>query len=163
MRLPRSAIAAVVALSILAAPVRAHPLHTTYTELSIYHSGSSVRALIRVFADDFSATVIRNYPVARRSDRDFQRAAYTYVAHRFRIIDERGVTYALGWCGLRRQANFIWLCLGSDTLSNGVKGKLVNQLLNEVFTDQINIVRVSAEGRTMHILFAQGDSAKPLR
>ncbi len=142
---------------------RAHPLHTTYSELTISRDGRSARALIRVFADDFSATVVKTFPAARRSPSDFERAAYTYIARHFRLTDRRGVPYALRWCGLRKNANFMWLCVGSDHLSAGDRPQLTNGLLDDVFTDQINIVRVSADGRTSHILFARGDGPKQIR
>ncbi|MEO8577118.1 MAG: DUF6702 family protein [Gemmatimonadales bacterium] len=159
----RAVVIAIATACTIPAEARAHPLHTTYTELSISRDGRSARALIRVFADDFTATVLKAYPAGRRSSRDFERAAFTYAAHRFRIISTRGTLYTLGWCGLRKEANFIWLCVGSDRLAPGDHLKLTNHLLDEVFNDQINVVRYSHRENVGHLLFAQGDGSKALR
>ncbi len=163
VRIPWGKATFAMALSGAVVPMRAgaHPLHTTYTELTI-SGGHTARAMIRVFADDFTAIVLRAYPVAKRSPRDFERAAYTYVARRFALVDSAGTRYSLGWCGLRREANFIWLCVGSDHFSADGRPQLVNRLLNEVYSDQINVVRVSTNGRRRLLLFARGDGAKPL-
>ncbi len=160
IRIVGLALAALIALSPSVAG--AHPLHTTYAELTFGPGRGTVRAMIRLFVDDFSATVIRNYPIATRTPRDFERAAYTYVAHRFRLIDPRGAGYQLGWCGLRRESNYIWVCIGSDNFSATGPLRLADQLMHEVFEDQINLVRVSANGKSDHMLFSGDDGPKKL-
>ncbi len=151
-----------LAAPVVPVPARAHPLHTTYAELSFGPKPGMVRAMIRLFADDFTATVLKNYPSAAQSPRQFERAAYTYAAHRFRLADARGAPYPLGWCGLRRVANFIWVCLGSDHFAPSGPIQLGDQLMHEVFEDQINLVRVSARGRSEHMLYTGADGLKRL-
>lgn len=162
-RLKASLCAALFAGALVPTDAWAHPLHTTYAEVTVWPRNGMLRAMIRVFADDFRATALRSYPSGARSSRDFERASYTYAARRFRLTDAHGASIPLGWCGLRRDGNFIWLCIGSDHFSATGKLQLTDELLQEVFSDQINLVKLTAGGRTDHLLFAGGSGPKEIK
>lgn len=158
-------ILAVILLFAAARPllVEAHPLHTTLTELVVSPDGRSARASIRVFADDFHATIVRRLPPAVSSPKAWDQGAFAYIVERFGISDAAGSAFSLKWCGLRRERDVYWLCIDGALESARGGLRISNGLMQDVFTDQINIVRVTRNRRVMHLLFAHGDRSKSVR
>lgn len=149
-----------------AAPVRdarAHPLHTTLTELTEDRTLGSVRAMIRVFADDFGTAVARHAsgrPLAPGAAWDA--AAFAYVASTFTVTDRAGRSVALRTCGIRRTGELVWLCVEATSAGGLAPLKVRNALLTDLFDDQVNVVQAVMAGSRRSVLFTRGDRAKTL-
>jgi len=63
-------------------------------------------------------------------------------------------------CGTRRQGDLLWLCAESTTPARRLA--LRDQMLCELFADQVNVVRVTDGVTTRSILFTRGDREKPI-
>jgi hypothetical protein len=132
----------------------AHPLHTTLTEVTVTPS-RTIRATVRVFADDLGAGMGKTRSVSADSD------VAAYVAKGL-VLYDANQPLALRACGVRRQADLLWVCL-ETALTGGVdRVSLRNSLLGETFKDQINIVQVASGGAKRSLVFTRDDPAKRL-
>jgi 4-hydroxy-3-methylbut-2-en-1-yl diphosphate synthase IspG/GcpE len=140
--------------SLCAGRLDAHPLHTTLTEVTITPS-RTIRATVRVFADDLAAGMGKTRRVALDAD------VATFVTKGLALYDaERPL--ALRVCGIKRQADLLWVCLETAIAGAVDKVSLRNSLLGETFKDQINIVQVASSGAKRSLVFTRDDGAKRL-
>jgi len=155
------ALAATLAAGLLgAAPnVGAHPLHTSLTTLAYDGAARQVVATVRVFAADLDQALARAVPhAAAASDGD----RFAYVRRGLGLWDDTGRPLPLAWCGARRTSDVVWLCVRAP--ASGLAGVRVrNQLLVELFADQVNIVSAQDGARHISLLFTRGAKAKPVR
>jgi len=143
-----------VLLSLSAVRVDAHPLHTTLTEVTITPS-KTIRATVRVFADDLGAGMGKTQSVSADPD------VAAYVAKALVLYDANR-PLALRACGVRRQADLLWVCLETALIGATDKISLRNSLLGETFKDQINIVQVASGAAKRSLVFTRDDGAKRL-
>jgi hypothetical protein len=142
-------------------PADAHPLHTTLAQVTVDPRSNAAVVRIRVFAGDFAAAVAksrgRSAPV---DDRVSDAESFAYLSTTFRVTDGAGKPVAVAFCGSRREGDVVWLCLKAE----GASGELsvVDQMLCELFADQVNIVQSVAGSRKSSVLFTKGDGGKRL-
>jgi len=153
--------AAVVLLAVR--PAASHPIHTTMSELSYDASRRTITLLVRAYADDFGATVARRTGARLASDGTPPPAAtLDYLSRTLELVDAGGLRLPLAWCGARRRDEAIVVCVRA-TASAPVRGaRLRNALLSDAFSDQVNVVRVSSDGRTTTLIFTRGDDVRAL-
>jgi hypothetical protein len=133
-----------------------HPMHTAVAEISYDPTGRAAAVLIRVFADDFAAALITSEGVASDS------AMSRYVRGRFALVDRSGRPLPFRWMGAERAGDVVVLRLQVPAPAGLAHAKVLSTLLSERFGDQVNIVRVSYDGRATTLLFTPGDLAKTL-
>ena len=149
------------AISLGARSEAAHPLHTTLVQLTYDARGRVLEGIIRVFAGDSAAAVAKRGGVATpNDDRVTDAAAFAYVSGTFRLSDAAGHAVPLAWCGSRRAIDLLWLCVRAATASAPQALELSDQMLCELFDDQINIVQSVAGEKHASMLFTKGDGAK---
>lgn len=135
----------------------AHPLHTTLADVQLDRRTGEVRVMVRVFADDLDAAVVRSGALAPVTDAG--RGAY--VSARLALSIEQSHSVSLQPCGVNRQANLLWICLRGRA---GTAGTLSasDALLVDVYADQVNLVQAT-DGRVKRtVLFTRGDHPKPI-
>jgi hypothetical protein len=155
---------ALAVLVLLVPAVRAafaHPLHTTLTRLSYDASTRVLSVSVRVFADDFGAAVMGRAGAAGAAAPP-DSAMRRYVAGRFALVSARGTSVPLGWCGMRRDGEALFLCLRAMDQPTPSGARMRNALLAELFADQVNIVQASYGGTTRTMLFTPRDPTKLL-
>ena len=158
---PRAALAIALLVAASARPIDAHPLHTTMTELSYDPAARMVNVSLRVFADDFTAVVMAGR--AHRADvTPPDSAMLRYVTSRFSLVAPGTGRVALRWCGARRDGLVILICLRGAVRGPPAGATMSNALLTEMFSDQVNIVQASYEGRRRTLLFTPRDGMKAL-
>jgi hypothetical protein len=152
---------AMVTFSLGALDVSAHPLHTTLVQLTYAEGSRQLEGSIRVFAGDFAAAVAqRNGAAMPTDDRVSDAAALAYVTKTFTLTDASGRVVPLAWCGSRRAGDVLWLCVRASNVPALHALRLSDQMLCELFDDQINIVQATAGGRRASMLFTKGDGLK---
>lgn len=139
-------------------PLGAHPLHTTITELTEDRAKGTVRAMVRVFADDFGTVVARRSRGAPLSDAN----AFAYVSNTFSFIDRTGRVLSVQSCGIRRTADLVWVCMEARAPSGLAPLSVRNAVMCDLFDDQVNVVQGTVSGARRSLLFTKGDRAKPL-
>ena len=165
----RRRLAAALVIAVLGTPAArradAHPLHSTITELVLEPARGTVRATVRVFADDLRSAVLRSTR-GRSHSLDgpvFDAAALLYATSVVSIRTARGQTVALRSCGVRRTGDLVWLCLEGEMPRDAGVPQVRNAMLCELYEDQVNVVQSTMEGTRRSLLFVRGDSFKPLR
>jgi hypothetical protein len=139
----------------------AHPLHTTLVQLTYDERAHVLDASIRVFAGDFAAAVAKRTRAAMpNGDRVADADARVYLSNTFRVVDAAGREVTLQWCGSRRAGDVLWLCVRATGIASASTLTLSDQMLCELFDDQINIVQSVAGEKHTSTLFTKGDGAK---
>ena len=151
-------IAAAMTLLSPTRPLMAHPLHTTITEVTEDRARGTVRAVVRVFADDFGTIVARRTRGAPLSDAN----AFAYVSSTFSFVDRTGRMLAVQPCGVRRTSDLVWVCVEARSPAGLAPLSVRNATMCDLFDDQVNVVQASVGGTRRSLLFTKGDRAKPL-
>jgi hypothetical protein len=151
----------VTALALHPREANAHPLHTTLVQLTFDERAHVLVGSIRVFAGDFAAAAAKHGGArAPDDDRVTDSAAFAYVSSTFRLTDAAGRPVVLQWCGSRRTNDLLWLCVRAASTSSPRALELSDQMLCELFDDQINIVQAVSGEKHASSLFTKGDGAK---
>lgn len=129
----------------------AHPMHTSVTEIAIAADGRSLTVAVRVFADDFTAA-------AGAEDS----AAAAYVGAKLVLVDRTGRKLGLRWERREPVGDAFILWFRSDAPAGLSGARLRNALLCDRFQDQINVVRLTREGRAATLLFTPGAATQTL-
>jgi hypothetical protein len=146
---------ALVALAL--AGGRAHPMHTTVTEVVQADARGHVSIQVRVYVDDLRAAV-RPPDGAAAADSAMAR----YLRATFALADRAGRPVRLWWVGAEPTGDVILLRLRGE-VPGGLRGARVTSLvLCERFEDQVNVVRAEYAGRATTVLFTRGETAKVL-
>lgn len=126
-------------------------------EITIDRARGTLRLIVRVFADDFATALARAKTAGSWDER-----AEVYVAGAISVADDRG-RLVLRDCGTRRQGDLLWLCAETTlTQTQSRRVTLRDQMLCELFADQINVARVTDGSATRSMLFTRGDAGKPI-
>lgn len=132
-----------------------HPLHTTHTELVATGDGR-VAVEVRAFTDDLRRAV------ARTEGGFDDSATARYVRGRVQLWDPRGRLLSLSWREQRVEGDITRLSLSADAPA-GLSGSVIRQeMLTEMFDDQVNVLQARYAGRRVSLLFVTGDRGKPL-
>ena len=132
----------------------AHPLHTALTEISYQAATSEATIRIRVFADDLGASLPPTNEVT--ADTVMSRYARATLA----LINGSGRPSLLRWEGVDTVGDLVVLRLRTKLDGGLAHARVLSAVLWERFPDQVNIVRVSTDGRVSTLLFTRGDRAK---
>jgi hypothetical protein len=144
-------------LALALAGGRAHPMHTTVTEVVQQDPRGHVSIQVRVYVDDLRSAVI---PPDGTAGADSAMARYLRAT--FALADRTGRPVRLTWSGAEPNGDVILLRLRGE-VPGGLAGSRVTSLvLCERFEDQVNVVRAEYAGRTTTVLFTRGATAKVL-
>jgi len=154
-------------LACSASPSRAdaHPIHSTITELVSDPARGTVRATIRVFADDLRSAVLRS-ALGRTLPANgpaWESAVLAYASSAFSLQGSRGRALPLRSCGVRRTADLVWLCVEAGVGRDAGPLRVRNAMLCELYEDQVNVVQGSVGGSRRSLLFVRGDGLKEMR
>ena len=160
-RVVAAAVATLVLVATAPRSARAHPLHTTLTELSIDTSGV-VEIRLRAFVDDFSAAVSGSREMPRPPFRiPSDSATARYLSSRLLLHDASGRSARLTLTTLRREGDVVWVTLRATGVRSLAGARLTNTVLFERYDDQVNIVQASIAGRRRTLLFTPRDGRAP--
>ena len=157
----RTGAVVTLAVALTAAAFRmatAHPLHTTLTEISVDGTRHTLRATVRLFADDLAAALAK-HPALRGANLNDRGAAYVAATL---SLSSGTLPLSMRSCGVRRSGDLLWVCIESTIPNAPVQLRARNPLLVEAFNDQVNIVQVGDGPNRRSVLFLKGDGEKPL-
>ena len=148
----RFAVAA-FALVVVAQPLTAHPLHTSFTDIARERSGH-VAISIRLFADDFGATLdsLGKLPAARGSTLDA--VVRAYFERSVALVDRSGAQVPLMWCGMNSTEGLTFLCARSVEPVSEKSLRFRNKLMFDRFSDQLSIVRWTSNAKTRTLVLS---------
>ena len=144
-------------LALALAGGRAHPMHTTVTEVVQEDARGQVSIQVRVYVDDLHSAVL---PPDGTAGADSAMARYLRAT--FALADRAGRPVRLTWAGAEPTGDVILLRLRGE-VPGGLAGSRVTSLvLCERFEDQVNVVRAVYAGRAATLLFTRGETSKVL-
>ncbi|HVT39203.1 MAG TPA: DUF6702 family protein [Gemmatimonadaceae bacterium] len=159
----RAAGAALAALMVFSRLAVAHPIHTTLTVITPDEAGRVLTLNIRVFVDDFSASVARFAGRTPPADSSvLPDEARRYVHAHFSVSGRTGEAVALEPCGVSRSREVYWLCFRARLPSSVHGAKVRNQMLTELHADQVNIVQLEDGALRRSFLFTRGSDPSAL-
>ena len=162
---------AIVALATMAGVMRSstaeahagrHALHTTMTELRYEDRAGTVRATVRMFADDLGGALRRRGATSAPDSPAGAAATLAYLSQTFALSTADGRVLPLHLEGIHRTGDLLWVTVTSAPVA-GLGGlRIRNALLMDVFADQVNIVQVADRGTKRSLLFTRGAGTKTL-
>ena len=148
-----------VVLAFALAGGRAHPMHTTVTEVTQEDVRGHISIQVRVYADDFHSAGVDS---AAASSAAADSAMARYLRGTFALTDRTGRPVRLAWAGAERSGDVILLRLRGEVPGGLAGARVTSLVLCERFEDQVNVVRAEYAGRTATLLFTRGETAKAL-
>ncbi len=136
---------------------RAHPMHTTVTEVLQEDARGHVSIQVRVYVDDLRSAVS-----ARDGTAGADSAMARYLRGTFALADRTGRPVRLTWTGAEPVGDVILLRLRGEVPGGLAGARVASLVLCERFEDQVNVVRAEYAGRTTTLLFTRGETAKAL-
>ena len=165
-------VLAAVATAATSAPARpAHKFHTSFTRVEYDASAQSVEITIRTFADDLESILTRRHRRSVRlgKDKEAERLVFEYLKNNFELqtggggAREATRSVELRWVGMELRADAAWLYVEGHVQGGLGGARLRNQLLFDLFEDQVNLVNVLYEGKKSDLVFKRGDGAQVIR
>jgi hypothetical protein len=133
----------------------AHPIHTTLTKATVEKNAITMQ--VRVFADDFSATVAKF--AGRPTPRDSSVSpedVLRYLRSKFLVTSANGASVTLEPCGIKRANELYWLCIRAAFPQGSDGARVRNEMLTELHADQVNIVQLEPPSVRRTMLFTKG-------
>ena len=137
----------------------AHPLHTSFTEITRDARTGEVSISVRLFADDFGST-LDSIAAVGKVERSI--AAQRYFERSVSLSTSDGKAIPLNWFGLRTADGLTWLCARTGGLVPAGRLRFRNTLMFDRFADQISIVRSTSEARVRTLVLSQRSSSAAL-
>jgi len=152
-------------LAALALPTNtaAHRYHTSVTRLEYNAEDHMVEITVQTFADDIEAALKRSG--ASNVSLDSRKSNELVLEYLRKVFEIRTgeARLELEWIGMELKGHSVWIYLQAKA-SNGLSNaSLRNNLLFEVFPDQVNIVNVIRDGKRASLVFKRGDAVKELQ
>jgi hypothetical protein len=161
---------ALIALALVGG--RAHPMHTTVTEVVQDDARGHVSIQVRVYVDDLRAAVSlpsgtfgaeSEATDSRRGDSAAADSAMArYLRGTFALADRTGRPVRLTWAGAEPTGDVMLLRLQGEVPGGLAGARVTSLVLCERFEDQVNVVRAEYAGRAATLLFTRGGTAKAL-
>lgn len=155
-RTGRIGFGAIALLLGTASPI-AHPIHTTYAEITQPTVPGKVTITFRGFEDDLTAAARAGTPTGHLDS-----VVGHYLKRQLSLTDARGRGIPLQVTGIRRTPDVLWFTFQSTGVADLTGGKLSNRVLTELHGDQVNLVQVKLRGRTRTLLFTAGEGPKAI-
>lgn len=146
MKPARVALIALAALMLSAS--RLHPIHAARVEIDATAAGS-VSAIVHVYRDDFPGTATLA-------------AIASYLDRVMVITDARAMRVALIPTGMVPEGDRLRISLSGKTVAGLSRGRIALTLLQERFSDQVNVVDARIQGRRAQLVFLRGDGSQVL-
>ncbi len=99
-------------------------------------------ASIRVFTSDLALAVAKRSGSSRPMD---DAAAFAYLAATFQLADASGRVIAWTSCGTREEGDVTFLCVRAAKVPSSAR--VSDQMLCDLFDDQVNIVQAVTGGK----------------
>jgi hypothetical protein len=149
---------AIALIAIPAAPLVAHPIHTSLAELVYDPSAKEIRISLRVYVDDLTKA---SASYSRGASADS--AMISYARAYFGVVDRNGKLVSLASCGEKLVGDLMWLCFRGPARTGPSGFSVAHKVLFDLYSDQINLVQASYNGRKVSLLFTKGDGFKRLQ
>ena len=141
----------------------AHRYHTSVTRLEYNADERLVEITVQTFADDIEAALKRSGAGNVRLDSKKSNELVLEYLQKTLEIRSDNARLELEWIGMELKGYTVWVYLQAKAPNGLLKTSVRNNLLFEVFPDQVNIVNVIADGKRASLVFKRGDPLKEIQ
>ena len=133
-----------------ATPDRDHPFHVSVVEINHNATDKTLEITCKIFTDDFEKVLTQNYntkvdlinpPDKKAMDTVVKKYI---VSHLSIVVDGKPANFT--YLGFEKDAEAVFSYVQVDNISAVKKVDLVNRIMHDMFTDQVNIVHVIVNG-----------------
>jgi hypothetical protein len=129
--------------------IEAHPLHVSIVNLDVIKDSNKIEYSIRFFYDDFQAVINSkyntqlNFNVEKRISVKEMQYIQDYLNTSFVIFNENKVQIDPVFLGWKVENISVWFYFGMKFNSNIQKLSIENKLMNNIFSDQKNLLIIN--------------------
>ena len=128
-----------------------HPLHVSVTEINHNAADKTLEISSKLFTDDFEKVLTQNYKtkvdLINPPDRKAMEKLVNDFIHKHLSIKTDGIPVKLLYLGYERDNDAIYSYFQADSIGTVKKIEVTNNILHELFTDQINLMHVTVGGK----------------
>jgi len=128
-----------------------HPLHVSVMELNHNATDKTLEISCKLFTDDFEKVLTQNYKTKVDLINPTDRPAMEKLVNDFILshitIKADGKSAKLSYLGYEKDNDAIYSYFQVDNIASVKKIEVVNNILYELFTDQINLMHVTVGGK----------------
>jgi hypothetical protein len=128
-----------------------HPIHVSVTEINHNATDKTLEISCKLFTDDFEKVLAQIYKTKVDLINPQDRAAMEKLVNDFiqkhlvLKIDDRPVT--LSYLGYEKDNDAVYSYFQVENISSVKKVNITNNILHEMFTDQINLMHIVVDGK----------------
>jgi len=132
-----------------------HPLHLSVTEINHNSSDKTLEISCKLFTDDFEKVLAQNYKTKVDLINPVDRPAMEKLVNDFiqkhLAIKADGKSVQLSYLGYERDNDATYSYFQADNIGSAKKLEIINNILHELFTDQINMMHIVVGGKRKSI------------
>ena len=154
-----------LSLLLVFAKAEAHPYHVSVAEMRYNAKTQALEISLKLFTDDLEKTLseMAGKPVAINQSPEVKKLIETYLGKTFRIENNVWQARLPRFLGYEAEADAQWIHFEVSLKNeNLTKIKIRNQVLLEIFPDQINMVNLEINGKKRTLIFKEGEVLKQL-
>jgi hypothetical protein len=133
-----------------ASPDKAHPFHVSVVEINHNETDKTLEISCKIFTDDFEKVLAQNYKVkidlTNPPDRKVMDSVVKkYILSHFSVSVD-GKPGALSYLGFEKENEAVYSYVQVDNVPSVKNVEFTDKLMQDMFTDQVNIVHVIVKG-----------------
>jgi hypothetical protein len=159
------AIALVLVLTLLSLVAQAHDYHASITDAKYNPRSQSLEVAVKVFTDDLEDALSRRNKtkVTYNQTAKVQQFVQEYIGSALSFEMEKGKTLPYTFVGAEQEADVVWIYLEVPLKAAALSHLYVrNVVLQELFSDQMNIVNLDYKGKVSSALFQKNDGTRKM-
>ncbi len=128
-----------------------HPLHVSVTEINHNATDKTLEISCKLFTDDFERVLTQNYKtkvdLINPPDRPAMEKLVNDFIHKHLMVKADGKPVQFSYLGFEKDNDAIYTYLQVDNIGTVKKLEVINTILYELFTDQINLMHITVGGK----------------
>jgi hypothetical protein len=127
-----------------------HPFHVSVVEINHNAAEKTLEITCKIFTDDFEKVLVQNYKTRVDLSNPPDRKAMDSVVKKYIFshlsVAVDGKPGNLSYVGFEKDAEAVYSYVQIENISSVKKIEVINKLMHDMFTDQVNIVHVIING-----------------
>ena len=128
----------------------AHPFHVSVVEINHNETDKTLEISCKIFTDDFEKVLAQNYktkvdltnpPDRKAMDSVVKKYIFSHIS-----IAVDGKSGTLSYLGFEKENEAMYCFVEVDNIPSVKKVELTDNLMHDMFTDQVNIIHVIVKG-----------------
>jgi hypothetical protein len=127
-----------------------HPFHVSVVEINHNAADKTLEITCKIFTDDFEKVLTQNYKTRVDLINPPDRKAMDSVVKKYIVshlsVSVDGKPGPLSYLGFEKDAEAVYSYVQIENITSIKKIDLVNKIMHDMFTDQVNIIHVVVNG-----------------